>query len=281
MAHFPLLRFSAAWALGRTLLLGLGLPAVALAQAPRDTQALELQGGSLTYRPLAAQQTSNAPASSTDSGFGLDYQGGALRLVIPWPATKKDITEKAPIDWTANPGRNIVAVRYMDLIFDNATLTYERLFGPNNQVGVKLPFSLKYGRNQSPLLNQSAIYPMNKSFSTGLEVNFYVGPPARVRYFLGPAVHYGRFRYDYSEGPDDFLLFSLSFRNRRAIAERYACYFNNGLRYQLGKHFVLAADAGIGWKTNVLDDRRMNLKTDDIAGTSLLLVGNFNLGYHF
>ena len=287
MALFPLFRFSAAWALGRILLMGgLGLPAVARAQtphtseAPRKVQVLELRGGQLTYRSLAPAEAPDAsPGSPASAGFSLGYEGGALRLVIPRTAPKDKETD--PYEWTPNLGRNVVAVRPFDLLFDNATLTYERLFGKNNQIGLKLPLSLKYGPNQSPLLPQSANYPFNKSFSTGLEVNFYVGPPARLRYFLGPALHYGRFRYDYSEGPTDFFFWVVSFRDRRAIAERYAGYFNNGLCYQLGKRFMLAADAGIGWKTDVLDSRRKNLKTDDIAGTSLLLVGNVNLGYHF
>jgi hypothetical protein len=89
-----------------------------------------------------------------------------------------------------NRGRNILAWRPADLLLTDFTLTYERL-SRSRKSGWRIPLSV--GMNQSREQMQSS-FIRNKLFSTGLDLNFYIGKPDRFRYFMGPSFRFGFYR---------------------------------------------------------------------------------------
>ena len=247
-----------------------------------EARLLEVNGPQITYKSWAGQ---DGPITllSTDYVRYVQYQDGTRRdfTIAVLPPTGPPVAEQAPC-----PGRNIVAIRPLDSWLTCLTLTYERLLGPDRRVGVKVPLTVKLHRQPAETRHGLGYYPANKVFSTGLEVDFYSGPPARFRYFFGPAVQYGQFRYrsgqEYLGNLDFFGLdFGPVYTYEEGVGEHFALLFNNGVYYQMGKRFVFAADAGIGWQTKILDKRLRNLDTDELAGSQLKVTANINFGYQF
>lgn len=184
-----------------------------------------------------------------------------------------------------NLGRNVVGIRPVDLLLINGTLTYEHLFGAQRRVGVKVPLTLKLVDARAESYYFPGYYQSSKFFGTGLELNFYTGPPARFRYFFGPVLQYGRFRYRSGEylGTVDFFGFSLgkAYRYEDAVGEHFALLLNNGLWYQVGKRCVFTGEGGIGWQTKVLDKNRKNQGNEALAGSDFKIAVNLGFGYQF
>lgn len=187
---------------------------------------------------------------------------------------------------SVNVGNNVVSMRPADLLFANATFTYERLFGATGKVGVKVPFTIKLSDERPATHYTWGYYQGNETFGTGLELNFYPGPRRRLRYFFGPAFQYGQFRYYSGEKyPGNFDFFGIAFgpayQYEEAVGEHFALLLNNGVWYQVGKRFVFTGEGGIGWQTNVLDKNHRNLDTKELAGSHFKINVNFGFGYQF
>ena len=248
-----------------------------------EARVLDVNGPQITYKNWAGQDGGPITLLSTDYVRYVQYQDGTRRdfTVAMLPPKGPPEAEPAP-----NLGRNIVAIRPLDAWLTCLTLTYERLLGPDRRVGVKVPLTVKLHRQPAETRHGWGYYPANKIFSTGLEVDFYSGPPARFRYFFGPVVQYGQCRYRSGQeylGNFDFfgLDFGPVYTYQEGVGEHFAVLFNNGVYYQMGKRFVFAADAGIGWQTKVLDKGLRNLNTEELAGSQLKITANINFGYQF
>ncbi|OGX84464.1 hypothetical protein BEN47_16350 [Hymenobacter lapidarius] len=250
-----------------------------------EALVLEVRGSQIFYKKWAAQ---DGPTSviSTAHVQHIQYRSGK-RQEFPQPAaTSVSVLPPPPAEKPVNRAPNILSIRPGDLLFANITLTYERLLGADSQVGVKVPLTLGV-EHSSPRGGLGNHYQRHKTFSTGLEINFYPGPRERFRYFIGPALQYGRFRYQYAEeylGELDFFGLNLGkvYGNyQESIGQHVAVLLNNGVWYQLGKRFVFTADGGVGWQTKILDKTRKNFATGDLAGSRLKVSGNFNVGYQF
>ncbi len=251
-----------------------------------EALVLEVRGSQIFYKRWAAQ---DGPTSviGTDYVQYIHYRSGK-RQEFPQSAaaTSVALLPPPPAKKPVNRAPNILSLRPGDLLFNNATLTYERLLGADSRVGVKVPLTLGF-EHHSPRGRFGNHYQLHKTFSTGLEINFYPGPRERFRYFIGPALQYGRFRYQYAEeylGELDFFGLNLGKvygSYQESIGQHVAVLLNNGVWYQLGKRFVFTADGGVGWQTKVLDKTRKNLDTEDLAGGRFKVSGNFNVGYQF
>ena len=249
-----------------------------------EALALEVKGSQIFHKKWGLQ---NGPTSVISTAYVryIQYRSGK-RQEFPQPAFAAASALPDPVlGRPVNRGRTVVSIRLGDLIFKNATVTYERLLGADSQVGGKVPLTVGFG-HPSPLNRRNNHYQTYKTFSTGLEFNFYSGLKGRFRYFVGPALQYGQFRYRYAEQYADvyFLWWYLwkGYGNyQEATGQHFAFLINNGIWYQLGKRFVFSADSGVGLQMKVLDATRKNLDTEDLEGGRFKVSGNFNLGYQF
>ncbi|WP_147320834.1 hypothetical protein [Hymenobacter lapidiphilus] len=255
-----------------------------------EARVLAVKATAISYQHWTGPDSS-ITIISTDYVRYIRYHNGTQQnFASVVPKRLSVLKERKPV----NLGRNVVGIRPVDLLSINATLTYEHLFGSRRRVGLKVPLTLKlvHARAEnyySWVVYQSSswgYYQSNKFFGTGLELNFYTGPPARFRYFFGPALQYGRFRYRSGEqymGEADFFGLNLGkvYRYEDAVGEHVALLLNNGVRYQVGKRCVFTGEGGIGWQTKVLDKDHKNLDTEELAGSDFKIAVNLGFGYQF
>ena len=248
----------------------------------QEAQVLDVRGTDVLYRPWG-QPTAPVTVLSTEYVQSILYQTGTRRdflraSTLPAPAPEQRV----------NLGRNLVALRPMDLFFGNLTLSYERLVGSSKLIGVKIPATLSLNRDWPTRDGGLFGYATSKTFSAGLEVNFYAGQPGRFRYFFGPALQVGSFKYlaatEYL-GRLDFFGLDLGdvYRTEEAVGKSYCMLFNNGIWYQVGQHCIFSADGGLGWQTNFLNSRLKNLGKNnaELTGTHFKPTLNFNFAYQF
>jgi hypothetical protein len=82
----------------------------------------------------------------------------------------------------------------------------------------------------------------NRIFSSGLDLNFYIGKPDRFRYYIGPSLQLGFFKYRFY----DYRSPTVVEQNRTGT--HFALLINNGLWYQISKKAVLGMDLGLGFQ---------------------------------
>lgn len=235
-----------------------------------EARVLEIKGTQIFYKKFA-QPEGPTYVLSKESVQQINYQNGTQqKFANPPPIITRPVVEM-------NHGQHVVSVRPLDLLFPNLTLTYERL-SRSARFGFKVPLSFGIGHQLVKEDHHSFYYQYNKVFSTGLELNFYVGVPGRVRYFVGPALQLGSFRYTY-------VTFSPSSpaTSDTSVGQHVAILINNGAWFQLDRHFVLTMDLGLGWQNNSFDQEGnyANYYYYQVNTSRLNFSGNVNLGYQF
>ena len=272
------------------LLASLGCPRPGLAQdliVRTDSTRITARVLAVNAAAISYQNWDDATAPitrlSTDYVRYIRYQSGAK---LNFATVAPQLPVASVPQKRVNLGRSVVSLRPADLLYANATLSYELLVGAKGRIGVKVPLTMKLGAKQTATHDTWGYYQSNKIFGTGLELNFYSGPPARFRYFFGPAFQYGRFRYRSGEeylGNLDFFGIDLGpvYTYKEGVGEHFAVLLNNGIWYQVGKRFVFSADAGVGWQIKVLDQTLRNLNTEELAGSRVKIAANINFGYQF
>ena len=249
-----------------------------------EALVLEVEDSQIFYKKRAAQDGPTSVISTAYVQY-VQYRSGTRQEFPQLAVSAASVLPSPPAEKLVNRGRNVVSIRPGDLVFNNATVTYERLLGVDSRVGVKVPLTVGVG-HPSPVDRRDNHYQKYKTFSTGLELNFYPGPKERIRYYIGPAIQYGRFLYRYAERMGELDFFGLYlgkvFGNyQESTGQHFAVLLNNGFWYQLGKRFVFTADCGVGWQTKVLDETRKNLDTGNLNGSHFKVAGNLNAGYQF
>jgi hypothetical protein len=127
-------------------------------------------------------------------------------------------------------------------------LLYEHL-SKNHKFGIRLPLSIGFANGQ----RKEEVYDTftmlrNRTVSSGLDLNFYVGRPDRFRYYIGSSFQLGFFTYSYYNYPIDPNL--PPFQKTR-IGTNYAILMNNGFWYQLGKQGLIGMDIGLGMQRRI------------------------------
>ncbi|QDA61738.1 hypothetical protein [Hymenobacter jejuensis] len=238
-----------------------------------EAQVLDVKGTQIFYKKWAERDGPTVVLSTEYVQYIL-YQNGVKRTFEQHTPAASTL----PVE-TVNLGQNIVSVRPADLIFTNLTLAYERLLRAN-RLGIKVPVTVGINHRGPGYDFSSAYYQHNKVFSTGLEVNFYLSPAERFRYFVGPAVQWGRFRYlyvgryDYTGGQPPQM------QNR--VGQHWAVLANAGVWYQINERLVFTADGGVGWQTKKIDRNGNTFIISQLDTNRWFRVsGNLNLGYQF
>ena len=239
-----------------------------------EAQVLEVRGTQVFYKKWA-ERDGPVTTLSTDYVQYIQYQNGSRTVFSPAALPTAPLTAAG-----ANLGLNVVSIRPADLIFGNVTLAYERLLGRTN-IGLKVPLSWGPGHRKTDNGNSLAYFRLNQIASIGLEANFYLTPAQRFRYFVGPAVQWGWFRYQqyrYQQGSGSYG--NPYYTTLEQVGQQVAVVVNVGAWYQVGKHLVLSADAGLGWQTTLMEEDSNYSRHDQREGR-LSFSGNLNLGYQF
>ena len=239
-----------------------------------EAQVLEVRGTQVFYKKWAER---DGPVTTLSTNYVqyIQYQNGSRTVFSPAALPTAPLTAAG-----ANLGLNVVSIRPADLIFGNVTLAYERLLGRTN-IGLKVPLSWGPGHLKSDYGHPGAFSKFNQVISTGLEVNFYITPAQRFRYFVGPALQWGWFRYrrhQYQQGLSPYGPPLVTVLER--VGQQMAVVVNGGVWQQLGKRLVLSADAGLGWQTTLVREDYGYFDYTPNEGR-LSFSGNLNLGYQF
>lgn len=189
------------------------------------------------------------------------YQNGTIKYYTKPFTDQVYATEVKPI-------QNLLLLRSADLVFAAISIAYKR-FTHSQKFRWRIPLSFSVRSN--PTHQDSCcllFYPSSKTFSTGLELSFYIGSPSKFRYYIGPAMQVGFSKFSEYSYP------SYSYDVIRA-ARQITLFLINGFWYQAKKSIVIVADYGIGWRT------RSFSANEYYSRSGLLLPGNISRGFQF
>jgi hypothetical protein len=199
-------------------------------------EILEIKSGEIFFKKTA-DPDKRVYIISTQEIEWVRYANGTQRSFM---APAEILPKKEPI--LSSFKRNIIALRPFDLLFPVLSFTYERL-SPTQKFSYRIPVSFGLSANNLKDPYYAFFYSAGKSFSSGIELNFYIGNPDRFRYFIGPAFHFGFLRYtsEYynTSGPNTHFL---------TKGTQFALLVNNGFWFQAIDKVVLGADVGLGFR---------------------------------
>lgn len=157
--------------------------------------------------------------------------------------------------------RNHAFFNVTDLFFGVFTAGYERTI-KSGKYSYLIPLSIgmtymgitnsEYDQSNpmSSVFPMGAYYYKNKIFSTGIELNFFPAGQGTLKYFLGPALEYGQFRYYLYEGNENN---PGTFTIKKTTSPFITLMFKNGFLYQYSKKFNIKAFLAMGfqnWSVN-------------------------------
>ncbi|MCD4788720.1 MAG: hypothetical protein K8R37_01875 [Bacteroidales bacterium] len=143
-------------------------------------------------------------------------------------------------------GRNIIAYHMFDVIYNDFSLSYERIT-KNGKLGVKIPFAIGYNTDN---LYGPRDY-MNIAY-TGVGFNIYPIGHHTVSYFMGPELHIGI-------GKSDTYNYYNYYPSRQTEEFLYGrLIINNGVSYNPIPNFRVATVLGLGIRYYDLPDSYNN-----------------------
>ena len=116
----------------------------------------------------------------------ITYESGAID-VFNAPKVSSPSSSYNTYDDVKDFGNNIISLNTLDILFQNITVSYERILGANRKLGIRIPLSISlYGDN-----NNNFNWPVYNIFYSGLDFNFYPTGQGQASLFLGPALRSG------------------------------------------------------------------------------------------
>lgn len=162
------------------------------------------------------------------------YQSGIIETV----SHQSSPAPKDPI--SRDFRRNFISINITDLFFNLVTLGYERI-AKSGAFSVKVPLSFGVGDQQHDRMN--VYYSSNKIFSVGADFYFYNSGQGRARFFYGPSLEYGQFRYP----TFSYNYNANSYNSGSAQATYFAFLCSAGVIFQPDRHFNISMNAGLGY----------------------------------
>lgn len=151
----------------------------------------------------------------------IEFEDGKIMLI----ASQKDYKQNLP-------GRNLVSINALSLLFTNAHLNYELVF--------KNPkYSLRFIVNTNVGIYTANYVAYDRLFAGGVDFNYYPKKQKRFSYYLGPGIRAGRLRDpDYATG---------FWGGAESEHYNYAgIYMNMGVNVSVTKHLFFGIQAGLG-----------------------------------
>lgn len=163
----------------------------------------------------------------------------------PPPRERRERVRKPSLDY----GRHFVGANLSDLFRTDATIHYEYVF-PNNRIALRVPVTVGFVNNFFNVkshFENPYVFRRNRVFETGLDFRFYPGGQGKVRYVMGPALHY---ILNNKRGP---LMGSVPVGNHHVNTIRWMLY--NGIVFTPTDHFRFGFDVGLGSQYDLSDTR--------------------------
>ena len=157
--------------------------------------------------------------------------------------------------------RNHAFLNVTDLFFGVFTAGYERTM-KSGRYSYLIPLSIGMGymgliesdydqsNPMSSVFPMGAFYYKSKIFSTGIELNFFPQGQGTLKYFLGPALEYGQFRYYLYKGNENN---PGTFTFKKSASPFITLMFKNGFLYQCSKKINFRTFLAMGfqnWSVN-------------------------------
>jgi len=138
-----------------------------------------------------------------------------------------------PFDPTEyNKRKNLIGINYLDFLFANISISYERLFADGTW-GIKVPFIYGFGGGTNR--------PNNNVFSSGIGINYYPGKPNVARYYTGATLRLGIVKER-----EEFWNLTGQWVFEEVQKNYYGVYFMNGLLIQMRPNINLSFELGLG-----------------------------------
>jgi hypothetical protein len=234
-------------------------------------EILDIKNGDVTFKKTAGAD-SRVYIISTSEVEWIRYANGNQRTFTN-PNQNKP-AQKQVTQPSATAIRNIFMLRPIDLVFPTISLAYEH-FSPSQKFSYRIPISFGLNKKEERDLSYTFLYSTGKSFSTGIDLNFYLGnPDDKFRYYVGPAIQLGFLRFT---SP----YYSPTNPNGRVTYKgtQFAILANNGFWYQATDRFVIGADIGVGLRRRSFQDTF--LYDPYYERVTAKLSGNISIGVTF
>jgi hypothetical protein len=163
-------------------------------------------------------------------------------------------------------GRNIIAIDALSLLFQNVSLSYERIVGDNGKLGLFVPVSI----NMSGPSDNTGIINSRNIFYSGLDAHYYPLGQGEFKFYVGPSLRIGtaRISNDYYEPAFDIYI------NESMNSSYFSFLVKLGIQYNPVPELSLGTSLGIGTRRYFY-----NIPNGNVAGSTGFF--NFTMGYRF
>ena len=190
---------------------------------------------------IAAQVSETTKTATLYTEFG--EANGEMKLVdnkdiklIAFANGKvKDFTNGSSVKSNDGASNNLIAYHLADLLINNFTISYERIFN-NGRMGIQIPLSIGYSGDYQELGD------FRNKFYTGVNFNIYPTGQGQWRYFLGPGIRFGSGEYEYYDNCYDCS----SYYYKTEDLFYFKFHINNGIMFTPVPSLSLAASLSLG-----------------------------------
>jgi hypothetical protein len=163
-------------------------------------------------------------------------------------------------------GRNIIAIDGLSLLFQNVSLSYERIVGDNGKLGILLPVSINMGGKD----DNNGIINARNIFNTGVDFHYYPLGQGEFKFYTGPSLRVGSAR-TFNEFYDPYYFTYIS---EETNSSYFSFLVKMGLIFNPVPELTIGTSLGIGTRRYFL-----NIPTGNSAASTGYF--QFTLGYRF
>lgn len=227
-----------------------------------ETKVQEVTKKDVVYKKFSNQNGPNYHVDLREIEK-VTYESGAVDVFNPKETSSNESSITAKFN-SADLGKNILCINLPDILFQNITLSYERIIGDEGKVGLRIPFSVSlYGDKENNFtFNSYNIY------YTGIDMNYYPTGQGQARIFIGPSVRYGyaRVQNQYND-----VFYSSSIEN----TGYFSFLLNSGFIWNPIKELSISSSFGVGSR------RYFTAAPGNGNLTRTTASFNFSMGYRF
>jgi hypothetical protein len=163
-------------------------------------------------------------------------------------------------------GRNILSIDALSLLFQNVSLSYERIVGKNGKLGLFVPVSINMGGSN----DNNGLTNSRNIFYSGLDAHYYPLGQGEFKFYIGPSLRVGTARVNngYYEPMFDIYI------NETMNSSYFSFLVKMGLQYNPVPELTLGTSLGIGTRRYFY-----NIPTGNVAGSTAFF--NFTMGFRF
>lgn len=137
--------------------------------------------------------------------------------------------------------RNQVSFNYLDIVFKNMTLGYERILGTKGNLGVKGSASIGFG--------DSYYTPDNNTIGGLIQLNYYPAGQRKYMYYVAPMFLFGQQRISvYGQEYVDGYYVNHSYES---FKNYWGFYISQGFRVSFTNNFAVGFNLALGMRHDV------------------------------